>query len=104
MTELEKVVARYQRAMPKKASPITVPDEIGDVRFSAVRLRKLREKLGVSAPKMGLLLGVSPHTVYNWERQVSRPSKKQVALISAIRKLRKRAVVERLDQLAASGR
>jgi DNA-binding transcriptional regulator YiaG len=49
---------------------------------------------------MGILLGVSAQTVYSWETGKSRPRQQQMAAIVAIRKMGKREVEARLDQLA----
>jgi DNA-binding transcriptional regulator YiaG len=45
---------------------------------------------------MGLLLGVSAQTIYNWEAEKSRPRQAQVAAIAAVRKLGKRAIKAQL--------
>ncbi len=48
---------------------------------------------------MGLLLGVSAQTVYNWEGEKSRPRQQQMAAIKAVRGMGKREATARLVEL-----
>ena len=65
------------------------------------KLLQIRQRLGLSAREMALLLGVSQISVYNWEQGKARPRAAQLAAIAAVRKLGKREAAERLGQ--ASG-
>ncbi len=71
------------------------------VRFVAKGLRSQRERLGLSQPNFGKLLGVSAQTIYNWEHEEARPRAEQVAKIAALRTIGKREAGERLKQVAA---
>jgi DNA-binding transcriptional regulator YiaG len=55
--------------------------------------------LGLSAADMGVLLGVSAQTVYNWEAGKTLPRTAQLSAIAAIRKMGKRACRAKLMQL-----
>jgi DNA-binding transcriptional regulator YiaG len=77
-----------------------VSTETAPVRFSAKGLASQRQRLGLAAAEMGLLLGVSAQTVYNWEAGKSRPRQQQLAAIAALRGLGKRQVKVRLTELA----
>jgi DNA-binding transcriptional regulator YiaG len=66
------------------------------VRFVAKGLRSLRSRLGLSAPQLALLLGVSEQSVYNWETRKATPRKEQLAGIVALRGVGKREAHERL--------
>jgi DNA-binding transcriptional regulator YiaG len=68
-------------------------------RFSPKWLRAHREKLELSASDYAALVGVSPLTIYNWEKGKTRPRQQQVQAWSAIRKLGKREAWRRLDDL-----
>lgn len=70
-------------------------------RFSAKRLKVMRERMGLSGPDFAALVGVSPQTIYNWEAETTRPREAQLAAIAAIRGLGKREVTRRLDALSA---
>lgn len=71
------------------------------IRYSAKGMAVQRRRLGLSAADMGVLLGVSAKTVYNWEAGGSRPRQQQMAAIGAVRGMGKREAAARLKQLAA---
>jgi DNA-binding transcriptional regulator YiaG len=60
------------------------------IRYSAKGLRAQRQRLGLSAADMGVVLGVSAHTVYHWESGKSRPRPQQMAAIGGVRNMGKR--------------
>lgn len=47
----------------------------------------------------GWLIGVSAQSIYNWERNVSKPRDGQLVRLSALRGIGKREATERLKQL-----
>jgi DNA-binding transcriptional regulator YiaG len=57
----------------------------GAQRFSPKGLASQRKRLGQSAPACGLLLGTSAKSIYNWEQRKSRPLKRHLATIAALR-------------------
>jgi DNA-binding transcriptional regulator YiaG len=81
------------------ASPPVVPQEAKGVRFSARSVRAQRARLGLSAKDFGRLVGVSALTIYSWESGKSRPRKKQLAGLAAVRRLGKREARKRLEML-----
>lgn len=88
---------------PRKASgPMVEIDADGGskIRFSAGRLAKHREKLGLSASDYGKLLGVAAQTIYNWEAGKSRPRQAQLQAIASIRKIGKRQIKTKLADAA----
>jgi DNA-binding transcriptional regulator YiaG len=70
------------------------------LRFVAKGLRSLRARLGLSAPELARLIGVSDQTVYNWELKKTVPRKSQLATLANVRSLGKREARSRLDSLA----
>ena len=101
---LKRQVAALQRqstALVKRTAssvdkaPAALPDR--PVRFVAKGLRSLRSRLGLSAPQLARLLGVSEQSVYNWETKKATPRKEQLAAIIAMRGLGKREAHERLE-------
>jgi len=76
------------------------------LRFSAARLRKQRKRQGLSAGDLARLVGVTQLSIYNWERGVARPRADRLAALAAVRKMSKREIRARLEQLAGkrSGR
>ena len=103
MAALQKKAAFLEkRAVPANAGkPAALPDR--PVRFVAKGLRSLRSRLGLSAPQLARLLGVSEQSIYNWETQKATPRKEQLAAIIALRGIGKREAHARLDALKATG-
>ena len=98
---LEKQISRLERMASKKGAP-TADNESGtNLRFKPQGVRAQRTRLGLSASEMGALVGVSAQTIYNWEGGTSRPRAEQLAVIAAVRKMGKREVKARLDQMQA---
>src|SRR5450432_1580715 len=79
--------------------PPSLPDR--PVRFVAKGLRSLRKRLGLSAPQLAQLLGVSEQSVYNWETKKATPRKEQFAAIISMRDMGKREANRRLVALKA---
>lgn len=71
-------------------------------RFSAARLRTMRQRLELSAADFGALVGVSAQTVYNWEGETTRPKPEQLAAIATVRAMGKRALRARLAELSTA--
>ena len=95
---LEKLVARLDGAAKKAKAEAGAADsaEPTRFRFSAKRLAAQRQKQGLSATGMGVLLSVSAQTIYNWEAGKSRPRPQQLAALAAVREMGKREIAARL--------
>lgn len=85
--------ARTVAAAPERESS---QDEQAGLRFRAKGFAAHRQRLGLSAREMALLLGVSQISVYNWEQGKARPRASQLASIAAVRKLGKREAAAKL--------
>ena len=79
------------------AEPLADP---GNLRFRADGLRTHRAKLGLSARDYGRLVGVSWLTIYHWEAGKSKPRRKVLPALAAVRSLGKREAMERLEAAA----
>ncbi len=99
---LEKQISRLEGMVPKKVAPALDAGSQTRLRFKPQGVRALRTRLGLSAVKMGALVGVSAQTIYNWEAGTTRPRAEQLAIIAAIRKMGKREVKARLEQMQAA--
>lgn len=99
LDEQKKALKRLERAGP--ASSAAKATEAGgkDLRFSAKRLAAQRVRLGLSAREMGLLVGASSQSIYNWESGATRPNETALAAIAALRKIGKRDLQARLAEL-----
>lgn len=102
ISSLEQQLKAVERQSRKpKAQAVPAADPAGNFRFRADGLKKHRERLGLSAPALASILGVSPQTIYNWEAGTSKPNKQLVANIAILRKMGKREVHQRLAQMRA---
>jgi DNA-binding transcriptional regulator YiaG len=85
-----------------KTNPSARSDEEGpSLRFRAAGLKAHRERLGLSAREVGLLIDASPLSVYKWEQGKARPRASHLAAIAQLRKMGKRQAAARLEELAA---
>ena len=98
---LEKQISRLERMVPKKAAPVVDGESETKLRFKPQGVRAQRTRLELSAREMGALVGVSAQTIYNWEAGTSRPKAEQLAVFAAVRKMGKREVKARLEQMQA---
>jgi DNA-binding transcriptional regulator YiaG len=98
VAELESALKRLSKAGTKATAAVASAAQNDDVklRFRASGFASLRKKLDLTAAQMAQLLGVSPQSVYHWEIGKSRPRASQLPAISAVRKLGKKQVMERL--------
>jgi DNA-binding transcriptional regulator YiaG len=104
VAELERRIKLLNRARPARKVALEAaahePDAAaGKLRFNAKGLAAHRNRLGLSAKAMGLLLGVSGQTVYNWEAGNAKPRKSQLPQIAAVRALGLRDAMSRLREL-----
>lgn len=98
VAKLERQVALLERkVLDAPAAPAANGKQL---RFVAKGLRSQRERLGLSAAQYATLLGVSTQSIYNWERNVTRPRGDQVAAIAALRGMGKREALARLERVA----
>lgn len=77
-----------------------VPSEAGNIRVSAVLIKKLRKRLGVSQPQLAVLLGVSNAAVGFWESGKTNPRPETKTKIAALRRLGRRDVRRLLEETA----
>lgn len=98
--ELERELRRLGkvRASNEALAP-TQDTENSRVRFSAKGLAAQRKRLGLSAQDMGVLLGTSGQTIYNWESGSNRPRRSQLAGIAGLRQFGKKEAAARLEAL-----
>ena len=89
----EQELKRLQKSAPK---PEPMPNNEMDqkLRFSAKRLAAQRQRLGLSADAIGLLVGASGQSVYNWEAGKAQPRANHLAAIVALRGLSKARAAE----------
>lgn len=94
--KLERQVSLLEGQVFKKAPVAPAGNITAHVRFTAKGLRSQRKRLGLSANDYAKLAGVSPPSIYNWERETARPRKQQIATLAALRGLSKKEAQARL--------
>jgi DNA-binding transcriptional regulator YiaG len=90
------MLARQGARAPVESSKVTGQP----LRFVAKGFKSLRKRLGLSAPQLAKLLGVSEQSIYNWETKKATPRKEQVGAIAGLRGLGKREVQQRLAEFS----
>lgn len=93
---LEQELRRLGKAVPSAPAKPDADPSNGKTRFSAKGLVTLRQRLGLSAHDLGLLVGASGQSVYNWETGEVRPREKHLPAIAALRTLGKKELAARL--------
>ena len=97
--DLTRRLAFLEKQEQKRASK-PAPEALAErARFSPSSVGSHRERLALSAADYGTLVGVSPQTIYNWERGESKPRTQQLAALVAVRRLGKREAWKRLDMM-----
>ena len=97
---LTKTVAFLEKQEQRRvASPRATLQEVKGVRFSARSVKAQRARLGLSAKDFGRLVGVAALTIYAWESGKSRPRKKHLPGLAAVRHLGKREARKRLEMI-----
>jgi DNA-binding transcriptional regulator YiaG len=71
-------------------------------RFSARSMAAQRKRLGLSAAEVGLLVGASSQSIYNWEEGKARPRAQHLPAIYALRSLGRRQANEILETRKAA--
>ena len=89
---LETQVKRLEKSAPRP-KPAALEDG-KTLRFSAKGLAKQRQRLELSADAVGVLVGASGQSVYNWEAGKARPRANHLPAIAALRSLSKKQAAE----------
>ncbi len=98
---LRRQTSLFAKQAAKPAEAVAAEDSAPRLRFVAKGLRSLRARLGLSAPELARLMGVSDQSVYNWELKKTVPRKEQLASLATIRSLGKREVRARLEVIGS---
>jgi DNA-binding transcriptional regulator YiaG len=101
--ELQQALRRTTRvaARPDTSQADAAPRQ--GMRFVAKGLVSTRQRLGLSAEDMGLLIGASGQSVHNWEKGDARPRARHLPAIAALRSMGKKAAAAQLLALKTAG-
>jgi DNA-binding transcriptional regulator YiaG len=97
-SQLEGELKMARKSPPKATMPEPEQEEGRKLRFSAKGLQAQRKRLGLSAEEVGLLVGASGQSVYNWEGGTSRPRHTHLAAIATLRTFGKKSAKAKLDE------
>jgi DNA-binding transcriptional regulator YiaG len=98
---LDRLAKEQMEKTPKKGLEAS-PEEVKASRLTPDRIRRLRNKLGISMRELGLLTGSSLGAVQSWEKGKFKPKGEKKAALVALRKFRKREVKKILAEKAES--
>lgn len=98
---LEKQVRRLAKK-PVNVATAEDQEDGPNLRFRAAGFAQHRQRLGLSAKDMGLLLNASALSVYKWESGQARPRAKHLQAIAEARKIGKREAQKRLAEIRAA--
>jgi len=98
---LTKTVAFLEKQEQRRVASSPAPQEAKGFRFSARSVKAQRARLGLSAKDFSRLVGVAALTIYAWESGKSRPRKKHLPGLAAVRHLGKREALQRLEMINA---
>ena len=95
MNRLAKEISKAKSVEPKLAAS---PEEVKASRFTPERIKRLRNKLGISQRELGILVGATNGAVLSWEKGKFKPQGEKKAALVALRKLKKRDVKKMLAE------
>lgn len=93
--ELRRLSEAHAQAVPVEVQ--AQPSQ--KLRFTAKGLASQRRRLGLSASDVGLLVGASGQSLYNWEDGKAHPRAKHLPAIAALRTMGKKEASPRLASL-----
>lgn len=104
VSELEKGNRVLSKSVSKTiaAQPQAEESDGSNLRFRVDGFKTLRARLGLSAERMGTLLGVSGQSIYLWESGRSVPRSSHLVEIAKLRTMGKREVQAQLEKLDAA--
>jgi DNA-binding transcriptional regulator YiaG len=97
IAELERRLRVVSKSVPSAAVAANDESIPEGTRFSAKSLTAHRKRLGLSAADLGLLMGASTQSIYNWESGKARPHAKFMATIVALRTVGKKQTLAHLE-------
>lgn len=99
---LEQELRRMKGSKSADSPTLADSSEEKSVRFSAKGLASQRKRLGLSAQDLGLLIGTTSQSIYNWEEGKARPRAKYMPAIAALKSLGKKTATAHLESARAA--
>lgn len=95
--DLEDQVRQLGRASAKARVAPDAETMAAAPRFSAKALASQRRRLNLSADRLGLLIGVSGQSIYNWEQGTATPHARHLPAVAALKRLTARQAGELVE-------
>ena len=93
--ELQAQVRKLSKGNAANPTPrASAEAQRGGTKFSAKALAAQRKRLALSAHELGLLIGVSSQSIYNWEDGTATPRAQFLPAVAALKTLTKRQAAE----------
>jgi DNA-binding transcriptional regulator YiaG len=103
-TEMDRQLRSVSKSVPPSAAVAANEASIPEgTRFSAKGLSTQRKRLGLSAADLGLLMGASTQSIYNWESGKARPNGKYLPTIAALKNVGKKQTLAHLEAVRSAG-
>jgi DNA-binding transcriptional regulator YiaG len=99
-TVLDRLAKEISKTKSTETKLEASAEEVKASRLTPERIRRLRNKLGISQRELGLLIGVTTWAVLMWEKGKFKPKGEKKATLVALRKLRKRDVKKMIAEKA----
>ena len=96
---LELELRRLSKTQAKAVPADVQAQSSHKLRFAAKGVASQRRRLGLSALEIGLLVGASGQSIYNWEEGEARPRAKHLPALATLRTLGKKAAAAQLASL-----
>jgi len=94
---LEDQIRQLNKASTKAKTAPDAETVAQGARFSAKALASQRRRLNLSADRLGLLIGVSGQSIYNWEQGTASPHAKHLPAVAALKSLTVRQATELVE-------
>ena len=103
LEDFERPLRKANKVSPATPAVAATDQPIAEgTRFSAKSVASQRRRLGLSAADVGLLVGATAQSVYNWEEGQARPRAQHLPAIFALRGLGRRDAAEILASRKAA--
>jgi DNA-binding transcriptional regulator YiaG len=101
-TVLDRLAKEASKGKSTEPKLEATPEEVKASRLTPERIRKLRNRLGISQRELGIFTGASLGAVLSWEKGKFKPRGDKKAALVALRKIRKREVKRVLGEKEGS--
>ena len=96
LTALENRVSQLEKNGPGQSAKSPSTEAVAKARITGRTVIALRRKLGLSRPKLAMLLSAHPNTILYWETGRNKPNAEAKVKIIQLRRMGKREISRKL--------